>query len=160
MRADTPSVATLGRRSQAAVQKAAALLEVVDQAAAAKVKQAALDEIFVGQKPILMGVEPESFYWFQGTLSKTRDGKTWAAALARLPSLEYAVTDAGSGLLKGVQLANQTRSTTDSQKRPVSVVRGLSSHMYTSFRRRPRIVVGQWRPAEQMPNKFLSTDRR
>ena len=58
---------------------------MIDQAAAANIQQAALDEIFVGRKPILMGVEPESFCWFQGTLSETRDGQAWSTVLDGLP---------------------------------------------------------------------------
>lgn len=67
------------------------------------------DEIFVGQQPILMGVEPNSFCWMVGDLAENRDGDTWACHFDRFNQLEHAVTDAGSGLLKGLALANERR---------------------------------------------------
>ena len=67
------------------------------------------DEIFVGRQPILMGVEPNSFCWIVGNLAENRDGETWASHFDRFDQLEHAVTDAGSGLLKGLALANERR---------------------------------------------------
>jgi hypothetical protein len=67
------------------------------------------DEIFVGQRPILMGVEPNSFCWIVGNLAENRDGETWASHFDCFDQLEHAVTDAGSGLLKGLALANEHR---------------------------------------------------
>ena len=67
------------------------------------------DEIFVGQKPILMGVEPNSFCWVVGDLAENRDGPSWARHFDGFGQLEHAVTDAGSGLLKGLTLSNEHR---------------------------------------------------
>ena len=45
-----PSVATLGRQTQAAAERAGALLAVLDEATRSQVKQAAADEIFFAGK--------------------------------------------------------------------------------------------------------------
>jgi hypothetical protein len=105
-----PSVATLGRAAQAAAERATALLEVLDEAARPKVTQGAFDEIFVAQTPVLMGVEPASLCWVLGQRAENRDGQTWAREFQKFPSLEHAISDAGSGLMKGLALANASRS--------------------------------------------------
>lgn len=56
-----------------------------------------------------MGVEPNSFCWILGNLAENRDGETWACQFDRFDQLEHAVTDAGSGLLKGLAMANEHR---------------------------------------------------
>src|SRR5947209_6618205 len=79
------------------------LLEGLDEASRARVRQAAADEIFVGRKPVLMVLEPESLCWQVGRLSERRDGDAWAAEFRRLPALEQATRDSGSGLAKGLR---------------------------------------------------------
>jgi hypothetical protein len=54
-----PSVATLGRWTQAAGVRSAALLAVLDEETGPRVRQAVIDELYVKQ-PVLMAVEPES----------------------------------------------------------------------------------------------------
>jgi hypothetical protein len=76
------------------------------------------DEIFVGQQPILMGVEPNSFCWIVGNLAQNRDGETWASHFDRFDHLEHAVTDAGSGLLKGLKLTNEQRQ--QAEREPIA----------------------------------------
>jgi hypothetical protein len=56
-----------------------------------------------------MMVEPESFCWLSGRLVEHRDGATWAQEFRHYPNLEYLVSDAGSGLLKGVRLVQEDR---------------------------------------------------
>ncbi len=75
--------------------------------------EGSFDEIFVGQKPILMGVEPNSFCWVVGDLAENRDGLSWARHFDGFEQLEHAVTDAGSGLLKGLALSNERRQQAD-----------------------------------------------
>lgn len=72
-----PSVAQLGRWTQAAAQQAAALLPVLDAAVRPRVKQVADDEIFFGRRPCLMVVEQHSLCWLTGHLADNRDGNTW-----------------------------------------------------------------------------------
>ncbi|MFM9964145.1 MAG: hypothetical protein ACKV2Q_23320 [Planctomycetaceae bacterium] len=48
------------------------MLEVLDEVTRPLVVEATFDEIFVGQQPILMGVEPNSFCWTKQSRSKRR----------------------------------------------------------------------------------------
>ena len=85
------------------------MLEVLDEATRPLVGEATFDEIFAGQQPILMGVEPASFCWITGDVAANREGVTWAGHFDLFPNLEHAVTDAGSGLLKGLRLSSAKR---------------------------------------------------
>jgi len=113
-----PSVAQLGRFSRSAAVRAGALLEVFDEQARPRARQAAADEIFFGQKPVLMVVEPDSQCWLSGRLSPGRDGQQWAKELQRLPNLEHLVRDGAKGIEKGLATANAQRQ--EVQKDPIS----------------------------------------
>ena len=102
------SVASLGRRTQAAADKAGALLEVFDAYARPLVRDGAGDEIYV-RNPVLMVVEQESLCWVCGQLSPDVSGAAWEQEFARLPNLEQLARDGGSGLAKGVALVNAQR---------------------------------------------------
>jgi hypothetical protein len=104
-----PSVATLGRWTQAVSQKAGPLLAVLDEFTRPKVRQAVADEIFVSQ-PVLMLVEPESLCWVAGQrLDEAVTGKAWANEMGRLPALEQVARDGGNCLSRGVADLNQHR---------------------------------------------------
>jgi hypothetical protein len=109
LRADTPSVAQLGRFSRQAGLRAGPLLEVFDEHARALARQGAADEIFFGQRPVLMVVEPDSQCWLSGRLSASRDGEQWAQELQKLPALEHLVRDGGKGLENGLARVNRQR---------------------------------------------------
>lgn len=102
------SVPTLGRRAQAAGERAGQLLAVLDEAARQRAREVAADEIYV-KDPVLMVVEPDSLCWLSGRLSSTVDGAAWEGELAALPQLEQVTRDGGSGLAKGVALVNAQR---------------------------------------------------
>jgi hypothetical protein len=102
------SVATLGRRTQAAGEKAGPLLEVFDEYARQLVRDGAADEIYV-RAPALMVVEQESLCWICGRLSEEVSGEAWSQEFARLPNLEQLARDGGAGLAKGVALVNAQR---------------------------------------------------
>jgi hypothetical protein len=102
------SVASLGRRSQAAGERAGKLLAVLDEAARAQAREVAADEIYV-KDPVLMMVEPESLCWLSGRLSDEVSGETWAREFAALPNLEQVIRDGGKALEKGVALVNGQR---------------------------------------------------
>jgi predicted metal-dependent hydrolase len=89
------------------------VLEVLDEVTRPLVVEATFDEIFAGQQPILMGVEPNSFCWITGDVAANREGVTWARHFDLFPNLEHAVTDAGSGLLKGLRLSSVKREAAD-----------------------------------------------
>ena len=82
---------------------------MLDEFTRPRVTEGTFDEIFVGQKPILMGVEPNSFCWVVGDFAENRDGPSWARHFDGFEHLEHAVTDAGTGLLKGLSLSNERR---------------------------------------------------
>jgi hypothetical protein len=104
-----PSVATLGRWTQAVGQKAGALLAVLDEVTHPQVRQALADEIFAPQ-PVLMVVEPESLCWLAGRrLGGPVTGTAWAEELRRLPALEQVARDGGACLGRGVAEVNQQR---------------------------------------------------
>jgi hypothetical protein len=108
MSAGAPSVATLGRWTQEAGKKSAALLQVLDELTRPRVQQVVADEIYMN-RPALMMVEPESLCWVTGHLTEHVDGVTWAEEFERLPHLEQVTRDAGSGLTKGVVELNGRR---------------------------------------------------
>jgi hypothetical protein len=102
------SVATLGRRTQEAGRKAAALLAVLDEYVRPKVREAAVDEIHV-KNPVLMTVEPESLCWVGGRLNETAQAEDWAKELRLLPNLEQVMRDGAQGLASGVALVQKER---------------------------------------------------
>lgn len=108
LRDRAPSVATLGRRTQAAAARSAALLAVFDEQTQPRVTQAVIDELYVS-RPVLMVVEPESLCWVSGRLTEVLSGAAWTEELGRLPHLEQVARDAGSCLGKGVADLNHKR---------------------------------------------------
>jgi hypothetical protein len=101
-------VATLGRATKAAGQKAGPLLTVLDEQARQQVRDAAADEIYV-KDPVLMVVEQESLCWLTGRLSETVNGEGWADAFRQLPHLEQVARDGGRCLQNGVAVINAER---------------------------------------------------
>jgi hypothetical protein len=99
---------TLGHWTQAAAQKAGALLAVLDAYTRPAVRQAVADEIYV-TAPVLMVVEPDSRCWVSGQRTASASGEAWAEEFRRLPALAQVTRDAGSGLQKGVAVVNAER---------------------------------------------------
>src|SRR5262249_30015600 len=118
LRERTPSVAQLGRFTRQAGLRAGPLLKVFDEHARPLALQGAADEIFVGQKPVLMVVEPQSQCWLSGRLCSSRDGQEWAKEFEQLPALEHLVKDGGKGLHNGLVRVNGRRR--QEQKKPVT----------------------------------------
>lgn len=161
LRDDTPSVATLGRFSQQAARRAGCLLKVLDEHARPLVRQAAADEIFFGQKPVLMVVEPQSQCWLSGRLCPSRDGAQWAKELERLPALQHLVRDGGTGLQHGLAGVNQAR-----QQQGQKPITEQLDHFHTlrEGRRALRKTQSQaeraWRQAEEADQKVAHQDRQ
>jgi hypothetical protein len=118
------SVASLGRRTQAAGQKAGALLAVLDELARQRVGEVAADEIYV-KDPVLMVVEPDSLCWLSGQLADTVSGAAWHEQFGRLPNLAQVTRDGGTALGKGVALVNAARQ---QQGKPPVVDQGDHFH--------------------------------
>jgi cell division septum initiation protein DivIVA len=102
------SVPSLGRRTQAAGQKAGALLAVLDEYTRPQVRDVLADEIHV-KAPVLMTVEPESLCWLGGRCTDTVSGDAWAEELERFPNLEQVTRDGGKGIATGVALVSERR---------------------------------------------------
>jgi hypothetical protein len=118
------SVATLGRRSQAAGKKSGQLLPVLDEWARQRVQDAAADELYVND-PVRMVVEQESLCWISGCLGETVDGEGWAKEFRQLPKLEQVARDGGKGLEKGIAVVNAER---DQRGQPRVVDQGDHFH--------------------------------
>ena len=157
----TPSVASLGRLTRQAGLRAGPLLEVFDEHARSMAHHVAADEIFFGQKPVLMVVEPQSQCWLSGRLSPSRDGEQWANEFQHLPNLEHLVRDGGKGLQNGLARVNQQRKT--DEKEPVTE---QLDHFHTLREGRRGLRKSQakaekaWTAAEEADKKVSQQDRQ
>ena len=104
-----PSRATVGRWVQQSEAQAGRILRVLDRACQRWVLVLCLDEIFFHRVPILMAVEPVSLAWLAGQREPDRTGESWCKVIEKWPDLEHVVSDGGSGLERGVKLANTRR---------------------------------------------------
>lgn len=68
------------------------------------VKHIAIDEIFSGSKPILTGVELNSFAVVICKKTEKRDSLTWKKALNKFPSLELVTSDQATGIVSAVAM--------------------------------------------------------
>lgn len=105
-----PSRATVGRWIQHSCEQAGRVLAVLDEACRTRVLTLCMDEIFFHQIPVLAMVEPHSMAWVAGQRGPDRTGETWCALLQPWSSLERVISDAGTGLEKGVRLLNEARA--------------------------------------------------
>ena len=164
---DAPSVAQLGRYSHQAARRAGALPCVFDEQARPRARQAAADEIFFGQKPVLMIVEPEGQCWLSGRLSPSRDGEQWAKELQTLSNLEHLVRDGAKGIENGLALVNARRQEEDQRRRRRrEAIGGQLDHFHTlrEGRRALRKSQGKaeraWTAAEEADKKRRRQRRR
>jgi hypothetical protein len=144
-----PSRATVGRWVQQAGARSSRLLALLDRACQAWVLRLCLDEIFLHREPILMAVEPVSMAWVAGQRGPDRKGESWAAVIKQWPCLEHVVADGGTGLARGVKLANAARQAQveakDTDSRP-PINMGLD--VFHSQRELERVLNRQWKQAE------------
>jgi hypothetical protein len=153
------SVATLGRAAKAAGDQAGRLLPVLDAWAQARLRDAAVDEIYV-TAPVLMVVEQESLCWMTGRLSTEVTGDAWAQTLRPFPNLEQVARDGGAGLAKGVARINAERQ---AQGRPLLVDQGDHFHALRGGRlglRQEELRTRQAFAAAETAQKALEACRR
>jgi hypothetical protein len=162
---ETPSVATLGRMTKAAAEKAGAILAVLDEVAKPLVEVAAADEIYT-KAPVLMVVEPESLCWVEGQKVESVRGQTWRDVFTKLPNLRMVLRDAGSGLSHGVDLANADRAAADgAADAQVRALLAQQDHFHSLFDgarglgRTERVAKAAFAKAEKM-QKELEQRRR
>lgn len=154
-----PSRATVGRWVSQASRQAGELLALLDQLCQRWVLVLCLDEIFFHRKPILMGVEPHSMAWVAGQRGPDRSGESWCELVAKWPSVEHVLADAGKGLERGVKLANEARAAeahASAVARPIQM--GLD--VFHTQRELQRVVHGHWRRAERLLDAAAQADAK
>jgi hypothetical protein len=108
--ARAPRRATVGRWVLAAARQAGRVLPALDRLCQSLVVTLCLDEVFCRRRPVLVGVEPHSLACVLARRAADRRGATWAAALRPWVALRQVVSDAGTGLHKGLELYQQERA--------------------------------------------------
>ena len=139
-----PSRATVGRWVEQSSCRAGRILAVLDRACQAWVLTLCLDEIFFHREPVFVMVEPDSMTWVAGQRGPDRTGESWCGLLQLWPSLERVVSDAGTGLARGIKLLNEARAA--SSLEPVQA--GLD--VFHTEREMQRVVGRRWRQAEKL----------
>ena len=112
-----------------------------------------LDEIFFHREPILMAVEPHSLAWVAGQRGPDRSGASWCNLLAAWPRVERVITDAGTGLERGVKLVNATRA---AAAQPITM--GLD--VFHTQHELQRVLHDQWRRAERLVETAAQADAK
>lgn len=144
-----PSRSTVGRWVPHSAQPSRGLLEVLDRACQRWVLVWCLEEIFLHREPSLMAVEPVSLAWLAGQRGPDRSGASWCKVMEQWPSLEHVVADGGTGLAKGVKLANEQRHAQAEAQEEASgppITMGLD--VLHSPRELERVQQRQWKQAE------------
>lgn len=154
--AKVPDRATIGRWVLAQARQAGLVLAVLDEYTRALARHLCLDEIFFRQKPVLMAVEPFSMAWLLGQRVQDRTGATWSSALQPFDHLEFAQSDQGSGLQKGLRLLLEQRQTdakADASGKPKPLLsNGLDLFHIAQAARVP--LRARWREVEKAFNEY------
>ena len=77
-----------------------------------RVSDLCADEIFLGQAPVLGGVEPQSMAWVLLKRAAHRDAETWNRELAPFAHLEVIASDRGKGLGAAIEAQRAARAET------------------------------------------------
>jgi hypothetical protein len=156
-----PGRATVGRWVNHQARRAGRLLQVLDKVCRPLVLSLCLDEIFFHQKPVLMGVEPQSMAWVMGQRAADRSGETWAKALQGWPLLQDAAIDGGTGLERGLKLEAARRQQQASQTPDGPPALPLWSRLDVFHIRRDgaRALRQAWSHAEALWDKAVATER-
>src|SRR6516225_583883 len=156
-----PSRATVGRWVEQAGRQASGILTVLDRVCQVCVVTLCLDEIFFHRDPVLVAVEPHSMAWVAGQRGPDRTGDRRCQVLQQWPGVVRVVSDAGTGLARGVKLLNEARAGTALELDqvpgpPVQV--GLD--VFHTERERPRVVGRQWARAEKLIDTAAQADQQ
>jgi hypothetical protein len=101
-----------------------------------------------------MVVEPESLCWVEGRKVQHRDGSTWADTFGQFPALEFAVTDGGLGLQKGLDLVRAERLSAEDDR---PLVQGLD--VFHTLREARRAIRAGWRRASEALDQAEAAQR-
>jgi hypothetical protein len=145
-----PSRATVGRWVAEASRQAGRLLQVLDRLCQRWVLVRCLDEMFLHRVPILMAVEPPSMTWVTGQRGPDRSGESWCEVLRSWPGVARVVADAGTGLARGVKLANAARTAGgETQEDDTAMGIDIGLDVLHTQRELQRLVQRQWKQAER-----------
>jgi hypothetical protein len=136
-----------------ASQPASGLLAVCDRLCQRFVLLLCLEEIFCHREPIVRAVEPHSLAWVAGQRGPARSGASGCHLLAAWPRVERVITEAGTGLDRGVQLVNAPRAAATQP-----IVMGLDV-LHTQHEL-PRVLHGPWRRAERLVETAAQADAK
>jgi hypothetical protein len=139
-----PSRTTVHRWVQAAGKAAGEVLKQLDYSCKTLVLVGCLDEIFFHGRPVLVGVEPRSMVWFLGKQAGNCQGSTWFKELQPWTSLDYVVSDAGTGLQAGIAQMQQHRRETEQ----VPLEKGLD--VFHTKQEAQRVLRTQWNRVERL----------
>lgn len=156
-----PSRATLGRWVNHSARRAGRVLQLLDKACRPLVLCLCLAEIFLGRKPVLMAVDPRSMAWVVGQRAADRSGETWAKALAAWPNLQRVACDGGTGLHRGLELAQAQRQQAALAEAGGQQARPLDAQLDVFHIRRDgvRALRQQWRRAEALWDEAVTVER-
>lgn len=156
-----PSRATVGRWVVQAGRQAGSWLAVLDQLCQRWVVVLCLDEIFVHRMPILMAVEPCSMAWLAGQRGPDRSGESWCELLTHWPCTQRVITDAGTGLARGVKLANEARRAVgESQEGAVAMPMAMGLDVFHTQHELQRVLHHKWRQAERFLEAAAKADAK
>jgi hypothetical protein len=145
-----PSRATVGRWVEQAGCQASGILTMLDRVCQVCVVTLCLDEIFFHRDPVLVAVEPHSMAWVAGQRGPDRTGDSWCRVLQQWPGAVRVVSDAGTGLARGVKLLNEARATApEPGQAPVEPVQ-VGLDVFHTEREMQRVVSRRWAQAEKL----------
>ena len=156
-----PSRATVGRWVEQSSSRAGRILQVLDRACQACVLTLCLDEIFFHREPVLVAVEADSLAWVAGQRGPDRTGESWCRLLQQWPGLERVVSDAGTGLARGVKLLNEARAAavTEPEQAPVEPVQ-VGLDVFHTVREMQRIVGRRWAQVEKLVDAAAQAEQQ
>jgi hypothetical protein len=152
--AQAPSRSQVGRWIQEAARKAGQVLKALDQFTRKLAVCVCLDEIFFRRDPVLVVVEPHSMAWLAGERTPDRSGATWHRILRPFQNVEMAVSDAGTGLQKGLRDWDAER-----QEAGTPAVQTSLDIFHTDKEAQP-VLAANWKKAEVLWEKAEACDRR
>jgi hypothetical protein len=155
-----PSRATVGRWVEQSSGRAGRILKVLDRACQAWVLTLCLDEIFFHREPVLVAVEPRSMAWVGGQRGPDRTGESWCRLLQQWPGLERVVSDAGTGLARGVKLLNEVRAAAaEPEQTPVEPVQ-IGLDVFHTVREMQRIMGRRWAQVEKLVDAAAQAEQQ